>query len=45
MRSDNGEFGRELRRLREQTGLTQVQLADCLGCHHTYVSEIGSGRK
>lgn len=43
MRSD--EFGRELRRLREQAGLTQVELADCLGYHHTYVSKIESGAR
>jgi DNA-binding XRE family transcriptional regulator len=39
------EFGRELRRLRELAGLTQVQLAARLGYHHTYVSKIESGAR
>lgn len=38
-------FGRELRRLRERAGLTQVQLAARLGYHHTYVSKIESGAR
>ncbi|WP_196778142.1 helix-turn-helix domain-containing protein [Lentzea aerocolonigenes] len=43
--SGGDEFGRELRRLREQAGLTQVQLAARLGYHHTYVSKIESGTR
>ncbi|MGW4214458.1 helix-turn-helix domain-containing protein [Lentzea sp. NPDC004789] len=39
------EFGLQLRRLREQVGLTQVQLAARLGYHHTYVSKIESGAR
>ncbi|SDJ03580.1 Helix-turn-helix domain-containing protein [Lentzea albidocapillata subsp. violacea] len=39
------EFGQELRRLREQAGLTQVQLAARLGYHHSYVSKIESGAR
>lgn len=38
-------FGRELRRLREQAGLTQVQLATRLGYNHTYVSKLESGAR
>ncbi|KJK48387.1 hypothetical protein UK23_17140 [Lentzea aerocolonigenes] len=39
------EFGRELRRLRELAGLTQIQFAARLGYHHTYVSKIESGTR
>lgn len=38
-------FGRELRRLRERAGLTQVQLAARLGYNHTYVSKLESGAR
>lgn len=38
-------FGRELRRLREQAGFTQVQLATRLGYNHTYVSKLESGAR
>lgn len=41
----NDRFGRELRRLREQAGLTQVQLATRLGYSHTYVSKLESGAR
>lgn len=44
-RSGRNEFGQELRRLREQAGLTQVQLAARLGYHHSYVSKIESGAR
>lgn len=43
--SGSAEFGLHLRRLREQAGLTQVQLAARLGYHHTYVSKIESGAR
>lgn len=43
--SGGDEFGRQLRRLRENAGLTQVQLAARLGYHHTYVSKIESGAR
>lgn len=43
--SGSEEFGLQLRRLREQAGLTQVQLAARLGYHHTYVSKIESGAR
>ncbi|WP_196777815.1 helix-turn-helix domain-containing protein [Lentzea aerocolonigenes] len=39
------EFGQELRRLCEEAGLTQVQLAARLGYHHTCVSKIESGAR
>ncbi|WP_328993505.1 helix-turn-helix domain-containing protein [Kribbella sp. NBC_01245] len=38
-------FGRELRRLREKAGLTQVQLATRLGYNHTYVSKLEGGSR
>ncbi|MEV6714626.1 helix-turn-helix transcriptional regulator [Lentzea sp. NPDC051208] len=44
-RSGRNEFGQELRRLREQAGLTQIQLAAHLDYHHTYVSKIESGAR
>ncbi|NGY64374.1 helix-turn-helix transcriptional regulator [Lentzea sp. NEAU-D13] len=43
--SGSEEFGLRLRRLREEAGLTQVQLAARLGYHHTYVSKIESGAR
>ncbi|MFC0626296.1 helix-turn-helix domain-containing protein [Kribbella deserti] len=43
--ADDGQFGRELRRLREQAGLTQVRLAARLGYNHTYVSKLESGAR
>ncbi len=43
--TDDDRFGRELRRLREQAGLTQVQLATLLGYSHTYVSKLESGAR
>ena len=38
-------FGRELRRLRERAGFTQVQLAARLGYDHTYLSKLESGAR
>ncbi|MFB6720623.1 helix-turn-helix domain-containing protein [Kribbella sp. NPDC056345] len=43
--TDDDRFGRELRRLREQAGLTQLQLATRLGYSHTYVSKLESGAR
>ncbi|WP_433019574.1 helix-turn-helix domain-containing protein [Kribbella sp. CA-294648] len=43
--TEDDRFGRELRRLREQAGLTQVQLATRLGYSHTYVSKLESGAR
>jgi transcriptional regulator with XRE-family HTH domain len=43
--SDRDRFGRELRRWRERTGLTQLQLAARLGYDHTYISKIESGHR
>lgn len=42
---NDDRFGRELRRLREQAGFTQVQLASRLGYSHTYVSKLESGAR
>ncbi|SDI09585.1 Helix-turn-helix domain-containing protein [Actinokineospora alba] len=36
-------FGERLRYWREVAGLTQTQLADRLGYHHTYISKLESG--
>ncbi|TDB89816.1 helix-turn-helix transcriptional regulator [Actinomadura sp. 7K534] len=38
-------FGAELRRKREQTGLTGKELADALGCTPQWISTMESGRK
>ncbi|WP_189170296.1 helix-turn-helix domain-containing protein [Pilimelia anulata] len=38
-------FGRLLRDLRRRRGLTQLQLADRLGYHHTQISRLESGRR
>nr|WP_042177997.1 helix-turn-helix transcriptional regulator [Kibdelosporangium sp. MJ126-NF4]CEL12906.1 putative DNA-binding protein [Kibdelosporangium sp. MJ126-NF4]CTQ98590.1 putative DNA-binding protein [Kibdelosporangium sp. MJ126-NF4] len=38
-------FGSRLRHWRQVAGLTQVQLADRLGYHHTYVSKLEAGRR
>lgn len=38
-------FGNELRRMREQAGLTGKQLADTLGCTPQWISTMESGRK
>ncbi|MES9542021.1 Scr1 family TA system antitoxin-like transcriptional regulator [Actinomadura sp. NPDC000600] len=38
-------FGNELRRMREQAGLTGKQLADALGCTPQWISTMESGRK
>lgn len=43
--TEDDRFGRELRRLRELAGLTQVQLATRLGYSHTYVSKLESGAR
>lgn len=36
-------LGRNLRRLREKTGLSQEQFADEAGIHRTYVSDLERG--
>lgn len=38
-------FGTELRRMREEAGLTGKQLADALGCTPQWISTMESGRK
>jgi DNA-binding XRE family transcriptional regulator len=45
VRAEQDRFGRELRRLRERAGLTQVQLATRLGYDHTYLSKLESGAR
>lgn len=37
------EFGKHLRRLREEKGWTQEELADRAGMHFTYVGQIERG--
>ena len=39
------QFGRALRRLRRQAGLTQEGLAERSGNHWTYISELERGLK
>jgi len=36
-------FGKHLRKLRDERGLTQEQLADRAGMHFTYVGQIERG--
>jgi transcriptional regulator with XRE-family HTH domain len=38
-------LGNELRRAREEAGLTQEQLAEKAGLHRTYVSLLERGKK
>lgn len=37
------EFGKHLRKLREERGLTQEELADLAGMHFTYIGQIERG--
>lgn len=37
-------IGDELRQLREQSGLSQMKLADALGCHWRSIQDWESGR-
>jgi len=37
------KFGKHLRKLREEQGLTQEELADKAGMHFTYVGQIERG--
>ena len=39
------QFGRRLKQLREQRGMTQEALADLSGLHPTYISGIERGRR
>lgn len=39
------EFGASVRRLREERGLTQEELADLVDIHQTYLSQLERGRK
>lgn len=38
-------FGKNLRKLREDKGLTQEGLADLAGLHFTYIGQIERGRR
>ena len=38
-------FGNRLRDLRQQRGLTQIQLADYLGIDRSFISEVECGKK
>jgi len=39
------KFGKHLRKIREEKGLTQEGLADLAGMHFTYIGQIERGRK
>lgn len=39
------KFGKQLRKLRLEQGLTQEQLAERLGCATTFISRIENGRR
>jgi transcriptional regulator with XRE-family HTH domain len=41
----NNAFGKNLRLLRKQKGLTQVELANTLGCSQTMITTYENGRK
>lgn len=38
-------FGRRVRQLREQAGLSQMRLAEAAGLHPTYVSSVERGQR
>jgi transcriptional regulator with XRE-family HTH domain len=38
-------FGQQVRRLREERGLSQMRLAELAGVHRTYVTALESGRR
>ena len=40
---NNGEFGKKLRELRRNNGLSQRELAEKVGINHSYISKIESG--
>lgn len=39
----NPDFGREIRRLRRRLGLTQTELAERIGAHQSFVSNLERG--
>ena len=41
----NKEVGFNMRRIREEKGLTQVQLAKLAGLHRAYIGQIERGEK
>lgn len=43
MSDTRAEFGKRLRKLRTDRGLTQEQLADKAGLHFTYVGQVERG--
>ncbi len=38
-------FGKHLRKIREEKGLTQEKLADLAGMHFTYIGQIERGKR
>ena len=45
MEDIRAKFGKHLRRIREDKGLTQERLADLAGMHFTYIGQIERGRR
>lgn len=43
MKDVRKEFGKNLRKIREEQGLTQEDLADKAGMHFTYIGQIERG--
>ncbi len=45
MEDVRAKFGKHLRKIREEKGLTQEKLADIAGMHFTYIGQIERGRR
>jgi transcriptional regulator with XRE-family HTH domain len=45
MEDIKAKFGKHLRKIREERGLTQEGLADLAGMHFTYIGQIERGRR
>jgi transcriptional regulator with XRE-family HTH domain len=45
MKDINSEIGFKIRKIREEKGLTQVQLSKLAGMHRAYIGQIERGEK